>query len=64
MCRANLLHSLSLMSLGTAFARLIARRPRRSFGVDMTSFLKEEMVLVGASIGICLLGRIFGGDVT
>ena len=41
-CRANLSHSLSLMPLGTAFARDIVHRPCTSFGVETMSFLKEE----------------------
>jgi hypothetical protein len=39
---ANLLHSLSLMPSGTAFAKDIVRRPCRSLGVDKMSFLKDE----------------------
>jgi hypothetical protein len=41
-CRANLLHSLSLMPSGTAFAIDIIRRPCTSLGVKIMSFLKEE----------------------
>ncbi len=41
-CRANLLHSLSLMPSGTAFARDIVRRPCMSLGVEILCFLKEE----------------------
>jgi hypothetical protein len=40
--RANLLHSLSLMPSGTAFAINIVRRACTSSGVQMMSFLKEE----------------------
>jgi hypothetical protein len=40
--RANLLHSLSLMPLGTAFARDIVHRPCMSLGVIIMSFLKGE----------------------
>ncbi len=41
-CRANLLHSLSLMPLGTAFGIDIICRPCTSLGVKSMSFLKEE----------------------
>ncbi len=41
-CRANLLHSLSLMPSGTAFAIDIVRRACTSLGVKIMSFLKEE----------------------
>ncbi len=40
--RANLLHSLSLMPLETAFARDIVRRHCMSLGVKIMSLLKEE----------------------
>jgi hypothetical protein len=38
----KLLHSLSLMPSGTAFARDIVHRPCTSLGVEIMSFLKEE----------------------
>jgi hypothetical protein len=40
--RVNLLHSWSLIPLGTAFASDIVRRACTSRGVKITSFLKEE----------------------
>jgi hypothetical protein len=40
--RANLLHSLSLMPSGTAFARDIVHRACMSLRVKIMSFLKEE----------------------
>ncbi len=36
------MHSLSLTSLGTAFARDMVHRPCLSLGADTMSFLKEE----------------------
>jgi hypothetical protein len=41
-CRANLLHSRSLIPSGTAFASNIVRRMCTSCRVEITSFLKEE----------------------
>jgi hypothetical protein len=40
--RANLLHSRSLIPLGTAFASNIVRRACTSRGVEIASFLKED----------------------
>jgi hypothetical protein len=42
LCKAIFLHSWSLRLSGTAYARVIVFRLRRSLGVDIISFLKEE----------------------
>ncbi len=63
MCKVIFLHLQSLRPLGTAFARLIVCRLRKSLGVNTINILKEEsggslandwnLVRVGASVGSC-----------